>query len=259
MQGLKDKVVFVAGGAGYLGREVCRKLMSEGARVMIADVAIVAAEALASELGQSASAIVLDVNSVSSIQQSYQQTIRKFGRLDGIVVMTFASTGKLVEEMQPEDLDSVFHTHLTGTFMLARYGADCFSPAGGSIVLFSSMYGHVAPDPRVYLPPMKVNPIDYGVAKAGIEQMIRYLAVYWGTKKIRVNGVAPGPFPNPNNPCYKIDPGYKLFENRLAEKVPMRRVGKANEVAGTVAFLVSDESSFVTGQILCIDGGWTCW
>ena len=262
MQGLKDKVVLVAGGAGYLGEGVCRKFVEEGARVMIADMAMERASLLGATLSAgkagAASAVELNVNETSSIQAAMAQTVKAFGQLDVMVGMTFGATGKLVEEIGADDLDRVFHTHLTGTFLLAREAAKTFSSEGGNIILFSSMYAKVAPDPRVYLPPMKVNPIDYGMAKAGIEQMIRYLAVYWGTKKIRVNGIAPGPFPNANSAGYKADPGYQSFEKRLADKVPMGRVGKASEVAGTVAFLASEESSFMTGQILSVDGGWTC-
>ena len=101
---------------------------------------------------------------------------------------------------------------------------------------------------------MKANPIDYGIAKAGLNQMIRYLAVHWGPRNIRVNGVSPGPFPNPAN--YK---GSSDFIDRLNKKVPLGRVGKQDEMAGSVVFLASDESSFTNGHIINVDGGWTAW
>ena len=124
----------------------------------------------------------------------------------------------------------------------------------GSIVLFSSMYGSVSPDPRIYEQPMNVNPVEYGVGKAGIVQMTRYMAVHWGKKNVRCNCISPGPFPNP-----VIQEKNPQFIERLANKVPMGRVGRQEEVAGAVTFFLSDASSFITGQNLFIDGGWTIW
>jgi NAD(P)-dependent dehydrogenase (short-subunit alcohol dehydrogenase family) len=124
----------------------------------------------------------------------------------------------------------------------------------GSIVLFSSMYGSVSPDPRAYVAPMNPNPLEYGVGKAGIQQMTRYLAVHWGRKGVRVNCISPGPFPNPalqrDNPA---------FIERLAAKSPLGRIGQADEISGAVAFLLSDAASYLTGHNLAVDGGWTAW
>ena len=143
--------------------------------------------------------------------------------------------------------------NLTGTFLLAREAARAM-PLGGSIILFASMYGLVAPDPRVYRPPMKSNPIEYGVGKAGVIQMARYLAVSWGGRGIRVNAIAPGPFPNPD-----VQRQFPDFVQRLAGKVPLGRIGRQEEIAGTVVFLASDASSYLNGATINVDGGWTAW
>ena len=101
---------------------------------------------------------------------------------------------------------------------------------------------------------MLPNPIEYGVAKAGIEQMIRYLAVSWAPDGVRVNGVCPGPFPNP-----QLQARHPEFIQRIEQKVPMGRIGEPHEIAGAAIFLASDEASYITGQTVVVDGGWTAW
>jgi NAD(P)-dependent dehydrogenase (short-subunit alcohol dehydrogenase family) len=116
------------------------------------------------------------------------------------------------------------------------------------------MYGSVSPDPRVYEAPMNVNPVEYGVGKAGIIQLTRYLAVHYGKFNVRCNCISPGPFPNPN-----VQQQHPEFVARLANKVPMGRVGSAEEIAGAATFLVGNGATFITGQNLFVDGGWTAW
>jgi NAD(P)-dependent dehydrogenase (short-subunit alcohol dehydrogenase family) len=101
---------------------------------------------------------------------------------------------------------------------------------------------------------MNPNPIEYGVAKAGIQQMARYLAVHWGPRGVRCNSISPGPFPNPQMQRDQPD-----FIARLEHHVPLGRIGQAPETAGVVAFLLSDAASYITGQNLAVDGGWTAW
>ena len=127
-------------------------------------------------------------------------------------------------------------------------------PAGSSMIFFASMYGLVAPDPRVYHPPMNPNPIEYGVGKAGVVQMTKYLAVSWGERGIRVNAIAPGPFPST-----AVQQQHPEFVDRLARKVPLGRIGRQEEIAGTVVFLAAAASSFLNGATLGVDGGWTAW
>jgi NAD(P)-dependent dehydrogenase (short-subunit alcohol dehydrogenase family) len=253
---LSEKAVLVAGGAGYLGQAMCRGLAEHGASVMVADLVKDRAEALAAEIktgGGRAAAVPLDIACEDSIQAAVARAINEFGRLDILVNATFCSIGKTADELTAEEFDRANRVNLTGTFLLAREAARAM-PDGGSIVLFASMYGQVAPDPRIYQPPMNPNPLEYGVGKAGIIQMAKYLAACWGPRGIRVNAIAPGPFPNTT-----VQKEHPEFVRRLADKVPLGRIGMPEEIAGAVVFLASGASSYLNGTTMNVDGGWTIW
>ena len=253
---LSGKVALVAGGAGYLGQAICLALAEQGATVMVADLARERAEALAADIaarGGKAYAVELDVAVEASSQAAVARTVAACGRLDVLVNATYFAVGKPLDDLSAEEFDRANRVNLTGAFLLAREAARVM-PSGGSMVLFASMYGLVAPDPRVYQPPMTPNPIEYGVGKAGVIQMAKYLAVSWGARGIRVNAIAPGPFPNPG--VQQQDPE---FVQRLAGKVPLGRIGRQDEIAGAVVFLAADASSYLNGATLNVDGGWTAW
>lgn len=253
---LSGKVALVAGGAGYLGQPICLALSDQGAAVMVADLARERAETLAADIvarGGKGHAAALDVADEASSQAAVARAVAECGHLDVLVNATFFSVGKTLDDLSAEEFDRANRVNLTGAFLLARAAARAM-PQGGSIILFASMYGLVAPDPRVYQPPMNPNPIEYGVGKAGVIQMAKYLAVSWGGRGIRVNAIAPGPFPN-----LDVQRRHPEFVQRLAGKVPLGRIGRQDEVAGTVVFLASDASSYLNGATLTVDGGWTAW
>jgi NAD(P)-dependent dehydrogenase (short-subunit alcohol dehydrogenase family) len=251
------KVALMAGGAGYLSLPACKALANQGAAIAIADLSLERAQEAVRQLtgefpGARLKALALDIHQDDSVRNVVEQTCREFGRIDIVVNATYATSVKRVEDISTAELDKTFH-NLTGSFLLAREAADRMSE-GGSIIFVSSMYGQVAPDPGIYHPPMVPNPIDYGTCKAGIIQMTKYLAVYWAKRGIRVNAISPGPFPHPGS--QHQDPE---FIQRLSRKVPMGRIGRPDEMAGAVVFLASSEASYITGQTLAIDGGWTAW
>lgn len=257
-----EKVVLVVGGAGYLCTPVCEGFASRGAHVVVTDLSEEKAATLAQSLEDkhniTASGVAFDIADEAAIKPLIDGVMEKFGRLDVIINAVAKGThSKHLEEITAADFTSTARIQLSNSFLLAKEAGKVMQP-GGNMVFFSSMYGRVPPDPGCYQEPMQVNPIDYGVVKGGLDQMIRYLAVYYAQRNIRVNGVAPGAFPHAAA-VGSDKPDYEGFIERLAQKAPMKRIGRQNELAGPVIFLASDEASFVTGQILVVDGGWTIW
>lgn len=254
---LGSRTVLVAGGAGYLGLPVCRLLAESGANLCIADIdaeRLAAAKAALAGTGRGdVLTVPLDIGEEPSILASVDACISRFGGLWGLVNATFGSTGKGFDELTAADFDRANRLNLTGSFLLAREAARHMT-AGGSIVLFASMYGMVAPRPATYPPGMVPNPIEYGAGKAGIIQMARYMAGHFGRHNIRVNAVAPGPYPHRST--QDESPG---FMANLEASTMLGRIGRQEEMAGPTAFLLSDHASYITGQCLNVDGGWTAW
>jgi gluconate 5-dehydrogenase len=163
-------------------------------------------------------------------------------------------------EALPDDWTIVtaeqFTRHLanaTGYFVLARLARDhaVQRQAPASIILLGSMYGLVASYPDAYQGICPASPVAYHVLKGGIVQLTRHLAAYWAADNVRVNCLSPGPFPSEHAPAPMVE--------RLSAKLPLRRMGRPHELKGAIVFLASDASSFMTGQNLVIDGGWTAW
>ena len=256
---LEGRTIIVVGGAGYLALPACRQMAAFGARVIIADRARERLEEAAAQVRETAPEAEIDTHYVdladeASIDAMIDYTLRRHGRLDGLVNAGAAAAGKSFDALTGEDFTRANDVNLNGFFLSARKAAEGMPETGGAIVLISSMYGIVAPDPRVYHAPMRPNPIEYGVAKAGILQMTRYLAAHYGPRNIRVNAVAPGPFPKPGQ--YPDAPD---FLERLAGRTMLGRIGQRDEIAGAITYLISDAARYVTGHCLTVDGGWTAW
>ena len=253
---LPERDIWVFGGAGHLGRAIVELLCRSGARVLCADLEN-RAEVFIQEAGlaPAVTPLACDIGDIPRLQQSVQAQIAQRGVPHGLLNLTFASTSKPLEDLTESEFDAVCHGGLTAAFSLAREVGTAMAKSGrGSIVLFSSMYGIVSPDPKAYQPPMSKNPVEYGVAKAGLIQLTKYLAVHWGPRNVRVNCISPGPFPRPS-----VQRDHPDFIQRLADKTPLGRIGQPKEIAGAALFLLSDAASYVTGHNLVVDGGWTAW
>jgi len=253
---LGDKTIWVTGGAGYLGSAITEELDRQQAVTLCLDLPG-KAEALVRQKNLTHTIpLALDVNDADGLPAAIDRLVAEHGVPDGVVHLTYASSaGKRLEELSKDDFQKTFDQALPSTFVFCRALAERMKARGsGSIVLFSSMYGVVAPDPRVYLPPLTPNPIDYGASKAAILQMSRYFAVHYGPAGVRFNCITPGPFPNPG-----VQQSQPAFVQALAGKTALQRIGHNREIVGPALFLLTDSASFVTGHNLVVDGGWTAW
>jgi gluconate 5-dehydrogenase len=250
---LTGKVALVTGGTGHLGSALSRALAEAGATVVVTSRDADRARAAAAELpGSGHHGVGLDHMDPASTERGFAQIIDLAGTIDVLV-----NNG---HEAEPNDWTTVtaeqFSRHLanaTGYFLLSRlvrnHAVSRAAPA--SIILLGSMYGQVASYPDAYEGICPASPVAYHALKGGIIHMTRHLAAYWAADGIRVNCLSPGPFPSDKAPAAMVD--------RLKTKLPMKRMGRPHELKGAIVFLASDASSFLTGQNLAIDGGWTAW
>lgn len=253
---LAEKNVWVIGGAGYLGSAITTALDSECARTVCIDLPGKSEALVQEKTLQRTVPASFDLTATDGIEAFIDQTIQAHGLPDGVVYLVFASSrNKRLGELTKDDFQQTLDLALPPAFIFCRAIADRMSVRGsGSVVLFSSMYGVVAPDPKIYRGILKPNPIDYGATKAALLQMSRYFAVHYGPAGIRFNCVTPGPFSNPS--LQKNDPE---FMAELSRKTALGRIGQSAEVIGPTLFLLTDSASFVTGHSLVVDGGWTTW
>lgn len=252
---LSNTVAWIPGGTGLLGSAVSLALAEHGAHVVVSGRVAERAESVAAsirERGLSAETVVLDVRDEEAVESTAASIVLRHGHLDSCVNLAYHSTGKTFLELTAQDWDEGMRATATSAFLVGR-AAGRVMATGGSIVQFSSMYGMVSPDPRNYPESVPINPPDYGFAKAGILQLVRYQAVQLGPRGVRVNAVVPGPFPSPAA-LAKED-----FGERLRSRVPLGRTGMPEEIVGAVIFLCAPAASFVTGTSIVIDGGWTAW
>ncbi|WJH32804.1 SDR family oxidoreductase [Paenibacillus sp. CC-CFT747] len=199
-----------------------------------------------------------DVSDTESIRRTFRAVKEQYGHIDVLInAATYgAGYGKqgTVDAMSDEDWFKGMDGAVGTAFRCIREVIPYLEEnGGGSIVNFASMYGMVSPDPHIYGDSGANNPVNYGAGKAAVIQLTKYCAGHLAPKKIRVNCISPGPFPNT---AVQQD---SAFLRQLSEKTMLGRTGRAEELIGPVLLLASSASSFMTGANLVVDGGWTAW
>ncbi|QQS48940.1 MAG: SDR family oxidoreductase [Acidobacteriota bacterium] len=240
---LDGMTAVVIGAGSGIGRESARGLAAFGAYVVCADINKDAAVETAREIGGSATAV--DVTRTDEIRRLLESVIEEKGRLDVVVLTPAINVRKPLTEYTDEEFDRVVTVNLRGAFAVLRESGRLMSAQGsGSIIVFSSIRSQVVePGQGVY-----------AATKSGIVQLVRTLAAELGPKGVRVNAVAPGVVETPLTRPIKDRPEW---HQAYAEKSVFKRWAGPDEMVGAVIYLGSRASSYVTGSVLFVDGGWT--
>ena len=254
---LHGRVAIVTGASGWLGSAMSRALAEAGATLVVTSRdAGQAAQFAATLPGSGHIGIGFEQGDTDTIPGFVANVVSRLGRIDVLVNNAYGTTAPDIENATAEDFDRAYHVGVTAYFLLARAVADHLRARGtpGSIINIASMYGVVGSYPSAYEGLPVNSPPNYHGLKGGLVHLTRHLAVYWAKDNIRVNAISPGPFP-------KTETFEKLpeFIGRLEQKVPLGRMGQPPELKGAVLLLASDAGSYITGQNLLVDGGWTAW
>lgn len=256
---LENKVAVVTGGYGYLGTSMVEALAEAGAQVYITGKNSNKCKQLSNKLNNlipnaKIDWITLDISSSKSIKNAFKHILRNSKKIDILINNAFFGTTRNVEKISESEWEMGIQGSINGVFKTTNEIIPIMKKFNsGTIINIASMYGQVSPDPSIYGKTNFNNPPQYGAGKAAIIQFTRYSAVHLAKNGIRVNSISPGPFPNP-----EVQKN-KKFIGQLNKKTPMNRVGKPWEIKGIVIFLSSNASTYVTGQNINVDGGWTVW
>ncbi|MBX3237415.1 MAG: SDR family oxidoreductase [Nitrospiraceae bacterium] len=261
LSSLTGRRALVTGAAGHIGLAITETLLELGATVALCDREAATCERRATELSALSTGRTAffgcDLNDVSATRRMVQDVIGRLGGLDIVVhaaayVGTSGLTGWAVpfEQQSHEPWDAVMRVNVTAAFAIVQEAQPSLAASGkGCVLLVSSIYGLVGPDTRLYEGTAMGNPAAYGVSKGGLLQLMRYLSTVCAPN-IRVNALSPGG-------VWRHQA--EAFVERYHARTPLGRMATEEDMKGAVAYLVSDLSSYVTGQNLVVDGGWTAW
>lgn len=238
----KEKVAVVTGGASGIGLATTKKLLSEGANVVILDLKM--DEEIINSLGENVLYLKCDVSNEENVKNCIEEIIKKFDYIDYLVANAgIGGSSSKPHEVSMDEWNKVISVNQTGIFLLNKYVINEMLKSGkGAVVNTSSMYGLVG----------STTSFAYSASKGAINQMTRSLALTYARENIRVNAIAPGYV---DTPILSMVPDN--IKEAMGTELPIGRLGKDTEIANLICYLLSDDASFITGAIIPIDGGFT--
>lgn len=249
---LAGSVSIVTGGGDGLGRVMAGGLAEAGSNIVLCSRNLEKCETTAHEfekLGVKVLAIRCDLTSSEDIESVVAQTEKEFKRIDILVNNSGRTWGAAPEDMKVEDWKKVIDVNLTGTFMFCqKTGKEMIKRKKGKIINISSYAGLGGTDPEV------LDAISYNTSKCGLIAFTKDLATKWAKYNINVNCIAPGWFPSKMTRWILENKGERIMSRLL-----VKRFGEPEDLKGTIVFLASKASDYITGQVLSVDGGLTIW
>jgi NAD(P)-dependent dehydrogenase (short-subunit alcohol dehydrogenase family) len=245
--GLGGKVCLITGGAQGIGEACARLFLEQGAKVVIVDIHNERGQSLASQLQQQGHEILFiasDIGNKVEVDAVIKQVISQHGRLDVLVSNAGIFKAAPFLEVSESDFDEVLRVNLKGAFLMGQAAARVMKDQGGGAIVHMSSVNGVLAIPEI---------ASYNVSKGGLNQLTRAMALALADDGIRVNAVAPGTIAT--ELASKAVLTSDEARNKILGRTPMKRLGNPSEVAHVVAFLASDAASYMTGEVITVDGG----
>ncbi|OYU07363.1 MAG: short-chain dehydrogenase [Pseudomonas sp. PGPPP1] len=248
---LQNKIALITGAGAGIGEATAKLFASEGAKVVVADRDIELARSVASAIGEQAYAVQADVSKSSEVKAMVEQAVAHFGGLDILVNNAGFGTLGTVVTVEEDIWDQVIDVNLKGVFLCSKYAIpEIIRRGGGAVVNLASTISVVGIKDRA----------AYVAAKGGVAALTRAMALDHALEGVRVNSVAPGVIASSYyDKIFESVPDPVAFKKGLEARSPLNKMGEPVDIANVILFLASNESSFATGAMFTVDGGYTAW